>query len=75
MHLSVEGLRPWEWLYPVLQYLREWPTPTVIIFDIALSLNPNIHPWNIAWLIDETDYYLFYFIYSLESFMHAEYVY
>ena len=44
MHLSVEGLRPWDWSYPVLQYLREWPTPTVIIFDMALSLNPNIHP-------------------------------
>ena len=24
MHLSVEGLRPWDWSYPVLQYLREW---------------------------------------------------
>ena len=30
MHLSVEGLRPWDWSYPVLQYLREWPTPTVV---------------------------------------------
>ena len=36
MHLNVEGLRPWDWSYPVLQYLREWPTPTVIIFDMAL---------------------------------------
>ena len=30
MHLSVEGLRHWDWSYPVLQYLREWPTPTVV---------------------------------------------
>ena len=30
MHLSVAGLRPWDWSYPVLQYLREWPTPTVV---------------------------------------------
>ena len=30
MHLSVEGLRPWDWSYLVLQYLREWPTPTVV---------------------------------------------
>ena len=44
MHLNVEGLRPWDWSYPVLQYLREWPTPTVIIIDMALSLSPNIHP-------------------------------
>ena len=29
MHLSVEGLIPWDWSYPVMQYLREWPTPTV----------------------------------------------
>ena len=26
IHLSVEGLRPWDWSYPVLQYFREWPT-------------------------------------------------
>ena len=31
MHLSVEGLRPWDWSYPVLQYLREWPTPRVFV--------------------------------------------
>ena len=24
MHLSVEGLRIWDWSYPVLQYLWEW---------------------------------------------------
>ena len=44
MHLSVEGLRSWDWPYPVLQYLRGWPTPTGIIIDMALSLNLNIHP-------------------------------
>ena len=33
IHFSAEGLRPWDWSYPVWQYLREWPTPTVIIFD------------------------------------------
>ena len=44
MQLSVEGLRSWDRLYQVLQYLREWPTPTVIIIDMAVSLNPNIHP-------------------------------
>ena len=42
MHLvSVEGLRPWDWSCPVLQYLREWLTPTVIIFDMAMSLSPK----------------------------------
>ena len=40
MHLSVEGLRPWDWSYPVLQYLREWPTPTVVSsLSRVLSLN------------------------------------
>ena len=48
MHLNVEGLRPWDWSYPVLQYLREWPTPTVIIFDMALSLSPQNHPAQIV---------------------------
>ena len=46
MHLSVEGLRPWDWSYPVLQYLREWPTPTVIIFDMSTvvkSQRPTNH--------------------------------
>ena len=44
MHLSVEGLRPWDWSYPVLQYLREWPTPTVVSsLSRVLSLNTN-HP-------------------------------
>ena len=42
MHLSVEGLCPWDWSYPVLQYLREWPTPTVISsLSQVLSLNTN----------------------------------
>ena len=42
MHLSVEGLRPWDWSYPVLQYLREWPTPTVVSsLSRVLSLNTN----------------------------------
>ena len=42
MHLSVEGLRPWDWSYPVLQYLREWPTPTVVSsLSQVLSLNTN----------------------------------
>ena len=44
MHLSVEGLRPWDWLYPVLQYLREWPTPTVIIFDMSTVVKPQQPP-------------------------------
>ena len=30
MHLSVEGLRPWDWSCPVLQYLRERPTLTAV---------------------------------------------
>ena len=42
MHLSVEGLRPWDWWYPVLQYLREWPTPTVVSsLSRVLSINTN----------------------------------
>ena len=41
MHLSVEGLRPWDWSYPVLQYLREWLTPTVIIFDMSTVVKPQ----------------------------------
>ena len=44
MHLSVEGLRPWDWSYPVLQYLREWPTPTVIIFDMSTVVKPQQPP-------------------------------
>ena len=44
MHLSVEGLRPWDWSYPVLQYLREWPTPTVIIFDMNTVVKPQQPP-------------------------------
>ena len=44
LHLSVEGLRPWDWSYPVLQYLREWPTPTVVSsLSRVLSLNTNQH--------------------------------
>ena len=43
-HLSVEGLRPWDWSYPVLQYLREWPTPTVIIFDMSTVVKPQQPP-------------------------------
>ena len=39
---NVEGLRPWDWSYPVLRYLREWPTPTVIIVDMALLLSHSI---------------------------------
>ena len=42
MHLSDEGLRPWDWSYPVLQYLREWPTPTFVSsLSRVLSLNTN----------------------------------
>ena len=42
MHLSVEGLRPWDWSNPVLQNLREWPTPTVVSsLSRVLSLNTN----------------------------------
>ena len=40
MHLSVEGLRPWDWSYPVLQYLREWPTQTVIWYNCR-SVTPG----------------------------------
>ena len=39
MHLSVEGLRPWDWSYPVLHYLREWSTPTVVS---SLSLHSHL---------------------------------
>ena len=42
--LSVEGLRLWDWSYPVLQYLREWPTPTVIIFDMSTVVKPQQPP-------------------------------
>ena len=46
MHLSVEGLRPWDWSYPVLQYIRQWPTPTVVSsLSPVLSLNPNNQPY------------------------------
>ena len=31
MHMSVESLHPWDWSYPVLQYLRVRPTPTVVV--------------------------------------------
>ena len=41
MHLSVEGLRLWDWSYPVLQYLREWPTPTIIIVDMSTVVKPQ----------------------------------
>jgi hypothetical protein len=42
MHLSVESLRPWDWSYPILQYLREWPTSTVIV-DMSTLVKPQ-HP-------------------------------
>ena len=44
MHSSVEGLRPWDWSYPVLPYLWEWPTPTVIIFDMSTVAKPQQPP-------------------------------
>ena len=34
MHLSVEGLRPWDWSYCSIS----WSNP--LIFDMALLLNP-----------------------------------
>ena len=61
MHLSVEGLRPWDWSYPVMQYLREWPplrqsaarychtTITVYIyFSISLVLI-TVDGWTNEW--------------------------
>ena len=36
MHLSVEGLRPRNWSYPPLQYLREWPTPTFFVTETVV---------------------------------------
>ena len=40
MHFSAEGLRPWDWSYPVLQYLREWPTPTVFVTGAVVGHQP-----------------------------------
>ena len=60
MHLSVEGLRPWDWSYPVLQYFREWPTPTVVSsLSRVLSLNTN-QP-DVNWrIITKKNYYKYY---------------
>ena len=40
MHLSVEGLRPWD-ESPVLQYLREWPTPAVFVTGTVVKHQPS----------------------------------
>ena len=49
IHLSVEGLRPWDWSYPLLQYLRECPhSDNYHRWYGPLSLNHNIHPRSFA---------------------------
>ena len=46
------GLRPWDWSYPVLQYLQEWPTPGVThsVFVTGTVVKPqqptNHRRWN-----------------------------
>ena len=41
MHLSVEGLRPWDWSYPVLHFSWEWPTPTICITGSVVKHQPT----------------------------------
>ena len=41
---ALEGLKVSILETGIAVYLREWPTPTVVIIDMALSLSPNIHP-------------------------------
>ena len=70
MHLSVEGLRPWDWSYPVLQYLREWPTPTVIIFDMSTVVKPQQPPPPPIYYIFIADYSAPHLQYNLLNLLH-----